>query len=492
MSKHQLLLLIPLLLTACINHNTSQKLTVDQNLIQQANNFGQFIVKNDHIGLVNLMYPQWVESTGKEENLKKLESNFVRLKDLKISIDSVVSYKSYELLEKKNRLRTTLTQKIYAHEQNGKKITQKQALIAISEDYGKQWNFIPITDNNDLEKLKKKLPNLNDTLLLEASMLLGNYQNIKNTPLNNFEFFWKDFEEHYPLFCLNKINWDSIYSVYHTSIISDSSDQNLFKAIQSCLFALKDGHSNMLSSPFNDSTYRSRQLQNFQKNYLPFNNLYKYISHFTNVNQSIKYGILKKFNIGYIYIGSFQENIKDYYFIDLCLRKFKHTKGLIIDIRENGGGNENYGKIIASRFTNQTVTYRYARLRNGQSIRDLTGFIPMKLYSAKRKIYAQPVVLLTSRRTFSAAEDFTLMMKSLPNVTQLGDTTFGGVGTNPIIRTLPNGWKYRISRNINYNQHKQPIINGIAPQIPVQISKEDGQRGIDTILEKAIEMIAND
>jgi hypothetical protein len=81
------------------------------------------------------------------------------------------------------------------------------------------------------------------------------------------------------------------------------------------------------------------------------------------------------------------------------------------------------------------------------------------------------------------------MLNSLPNVIQIGDTTFGGVASNPIAKSLPNGWTYRMSSQITYDKNKIPIKGGIAPKIPVNITKSDSIQGIDRILEVAINRI---
>jgi C-terminal processing protease CtpA/Prc len=144
---------------------------------------------------------------------------------------------------------------------------------------------------------------------------------------------------------------------------------------------------------------------------------------------------------------------------------------------------------VASRFTNKTVTYRYRRIRIGPKYSDLSDFKPLILDPGGKIKYTKAVALLTNRHTFSSAEDFALMLRSLPNVIQIGDTTFGGVGTNPQYKDLPNGWKYRISMDMNCDNNKKPIKNGIAPQIPIQISEVESNQGIDKILEEAVRRI---
>jgi hypothetical protein len=35
-------------------------------------------------------------------------------------------------------------------------------------------------------------------------------EDISNTPLNNFELFWNDFDRFYPFFEIKHIKWDSV------------------------------------------------------------------------------------------------------------------------------------------------------------------------------------------------------------------------------------------------------------------------------------------
>ena len=62
-----------------------------------------------------------------------------------------------------------------------------------------------------------------------------------------------------------------------------------------------------------------------------------------------------------------------------------------------------------------------------------------------KRQFLGPVAVLTNRRTFSAAESFVLAMRTLPQVTLVGDTTGGGSG-NPLFREMPNGWSLSVSR----------------------------------------------
>jgi C-terminal processing protease CtpA/Prc len=98
--------------------------------------------------------------------------------------------------------------------------------------------------------------------------------------------------------------------------------------------------------------------------------------------------------------------------------------------------------------------------------------------------WQKPVVVLTNRRSYSATNDFVNRMHCLPQVTLMGDRTGGGSGL-PFTSELPNGWSVRFSASPIYNAQMEHIEFGIDPDVKVDISSEDYQRGVDTIIEEA-------
>jgi C-terminal processing protease CtpA/Prc len=100
--------------------------------------------------------------------------------------------------------------------------------------------------------------------------------------------------------------------------------------------------------------------------------------------------------------------------------------------------------------------------------------------------YTKPVVLLTTRKTGSAGETFTLAMREISGVIHMGDTTYGAFSDNPR-RELANGWIYSISvGDFRAADGKSYEGTGIAPQRVIKNSREDIEVGKDKILEAAL------
>jgi len=303
-----------------------------------------------------------------------------------------------------------------------------------------------------------------------------------------YKEIWIDFKNNYPAFQENNINWDSIYNVYYPKLSVDISDKEFFNILNSTILALKDAHSDIISSQYGSTDYYNVFIKQKPANYISWVTIgTKYIDVQFNNNQNIAYGKIKNQDIGYYFVASFFDDKVDYSVFKQFINKYKDSKGIIIDLRQNSGGNSNNGKIIASYLTSETVVFQYERFSNGKS--GLGDFITCTLSPEGDANFKNKIILLTNRRTFSAAENVALMLRSLPNVIHIGDTTFGGVASNVVNKTLSNGWSYRMPSSIEYDNKKISIKGGIAPNAYVGISKSDSISGNDKIIEKAVELI---
>ena len=98
--------------------------------------------------------------------------------------------------------------------------------------------------------------------------------------------------------------------------------------------------------------------------------------------------------------------------------------------------------------------------------------------------WQKKVIVLTNRHSYSATNDFVNSMRCFLNVTLVGDKTGGGSGL-PFSSELPNGWGVRFSASPHLDAQKQHIEFGIDPDKKVDMSKEDENNDLDTIIEEA-------
>jgi Peptidase family S41/Tricorn protease C1 domain len=302
-----------------------------------------------------------------------------------------------------------------------------------------------------------------------------------NSAVDTFEELWQGVNLTWPAFESKRVNWDSLYAVYRPQVNSSTSNSDLTKVLNALISKLNDAHTNVY--PKNAASFPSDpKYPSFFYGISWIKN--NYIKNFKG-NNSIAYGLINS-SIGYIYIGTFFNSSNQYEIIDTILKEFADVKGIIIDVRGNGGGSSSNSEIIASRFVVQNRVYAFSKWRVDRQKNNLSDFYSAEISPAGSNQFKNKVAILSNRYSFSATEDFLLMMKSQSQVMVLGDNTGGGSESRPIMKELPNGWTYRVSSKLIYDANKELISKGIEPHLKVQTTKADSLNGKDSIIERAI------
>ena len=170
------------------------------------------------------------------------------------------------------------------------------------------------------------------------------------------------------------------------------------------------------------------------------------------------------------------------------LSAFADCRGLIIDVRNNGGGDITNAYRLAAPFFSEDQTIGYWQHKTGPGHTDFSAMEPMKLKVsvAGGNRWQKPVVVLSNRITYSAANLFVSMMRYADRSLIVGGLSGGGGGM-PMSYELPCGWMVRFSSVRMYDRDKNDIEQGIYPDILVTQQSADK----DDIIEKAIEVINN-
>ena len=300
-------------------------------------------------------------------------------------------------------------------------------------------------------------------------------------PRENFEALWKILDENYCFFDYKQVDWDEVHDRYSAQLTDTMNQFALFDLMAEMLAELKDGHSNLYSS-FDVARYWE-WYQAYPPNfYDDLNELY--LGKDYKIAGGLKYKKMHNDQIGYIRYASFSSGIGETN-LDYVLYYFKDCKALIIDVRDNGGGTLTYSDRFASRFTQEEVLKGYIQHKTGKGHQDFSEPYPVYLEPTAYICWLRPVVVLTNRYCYSAANDFVQTMRIFPQVTVMGDKTGGGSGL-PLNSELPNGWQVRFSACPMLDPDKNLTEFGIDPDIHVEITEEDLARGKDTIIESAI------
>lgn len=310
----------------------------------------------------------------------------------------------------------------------------------------------------------------------------------ENDYYGNFDALWTILDEHYCFFESKNIDWKATGERYRAAIDPEWNDKQFFFHCAAMLDELKDGHTNLISW-FNVSYYRnwwSDYPQNFnlrliQEHYLDFN----YFS-----GGGIIYKLLEERKVGYMYYSSFSASFGDA-FLDEMLYSMRECDGLIIDVRDNGGGDMTNVERLVSRFIKDRICAGYISHKTGPGHNDFSE--PYAYYydpASDHVRWLKPVIVLANRSTFSAANNFVSIMKELPHVAVVGAETGGGSGM-PFSSELPCGWAVRFSGSPVYDSEMKLTEHGVSPTPggEIAMTAEDESAGIDTILEFAIDVL---
>jgi hypothetical protein len=308
-----------------------------------------------------------------------------------------------------------------------------------------------------------------------------------NTPQGNFMALWKIIDEHYCFFDYKQheygLDWNAVYNKYNVRAKEGMSREQLFEVLTDMLTELRDGHVN-LSTTFDYGRYWA-WFEDYPTNFSDTLQR-RYLGTDYRISSSLKYTILDD-NIGYIYYGSFQEAIGEGN-LDEVINHLMLCNGLILDIRNNGGGMITNAEKLAARFCHEKTLVGYVQHKTGKGHHDFSTMEEQYLEPSSNLRWQKPVIVLTNRRVFSAANEFVKYIKKLPLVKTLGDKTGGGAGL-PFSSTLPNGWTVRFSACPMYDCQRQSTEFGIDPDYLVNQTDTDFARGKDTLIEFARKLL---
>jgi carboxyl-terminal processing protease len=328
-----------------------------------------------------------------------------------------------------------------------------------------------------------------------------------NDPIYNFEVFAATVEEHYTFMELNNIDWDRLYTQQKANLNSNSSRTDLYLTIEETLEQLKDNHA-FLEAP--DAVYEAlekieaqSQNEEIEADTLPeygdFQVAAMVAEHhlqeeMTKDSWLIQWGLLDDETgyivikamwlyadlkirpslineIGYVsaYVETFHEMYEGTYIekeamgvrkiMEKVINDLSDTKSIIIDVRFNGGGQDAVSFEILSHFLPQRLQVATQKLKDGDQY---TAPLPLFI-DGKPDAYTNPVYVLTSPQTGSAAEAFSIATMAMTNVRRIGSPTSGAMST-ALEKTLPNGWPFAISNEVymdnegnNYENQGIPV-----------------------------------
>lgn len=170
--------------------------------------------------------------------------------------------------------------------------------------------------------------------------------------------------------------------------------------------------------------------------------------------------------------------------------ELRGARALVIDLRDNGGGETQSMADLAS-------TLLPAGLSLGR-FTDRTGAVWLEPYTRTALLstadsferFGRPVVLLTGARTASAAEVFAASLRETNRASVIGEATCGCVLGIRRRHRLPDGGVLDVSE-MDYHTAAGTRLEGtgLRPDVTVEPTREDLRRRRDRALERALEIL---
>jgi len=348
---------------------------------------------------------------------------------------------------------------------------------------------------------------LSVSILLLASSAKGQMASLSK-PEKTFEEAWLFVDNHFAFFKEKGINWDKAYSRFRIKVNPSTSDDSLFSILTQMLAPLNDGHVTLKSPKGKQFSANrpSRLVQEFntpelRKQFWPMVDSsliragfapLKYLGKEFKGDPLFSYTTNGK--VGYLRFTRCFSTVWEMFsfkterYLSTIMHEFEGLDGVIIDIRFNIGGAENFAFNVAGRFTNKRVQALFKQTRIG----GMPAFTyPEERYIRPRgkKPFSGKVMVLTNDRTASAADVFALAMRQLPNVTIVGEPS-EGIFSDLYSRRLNNGWRITLS-NQRYLSPQMMCYEGagVPVDIVVKNTVADLATNSDPVLGKALEVL---
>jgi carboxyl-terminal processing protease len=323
-------------------------------------------------------------------------------------------------------------------------------------------------------------------------------------PEKNFEKLWRTFYNRYPFFKLKNVDWKKQYAIFRPKVTAQTSEEELFDILCQMLAPLHDGHVELIAKVRGDRKTRYfnpekrprfwkeftsreiKQLLRTTKTTLVSNGFGR-----PRETQAWMLHYCRSRAFGYIRILEL-EGVKERRLtkaLEKIASDFQDLGGIIIDIRNNPGGDDSTAITIINRFSDRKRVAFHRKTKIGPGEDDFTSLKTWHLEPEGDEQFTGPIVLLTCDSVFSGAEVFALAMKQLPNVTILGDHT-NGIFSYQLEKKLPNGWRYCLSYQ-KYFSADMVCYEGKGVPVDIKLlnKKTDIERGSDPLITGALKVL---
>jgi len=321
---------------------------------------------------------------------------------------------------------------------------------------------------------------------------------INTNPTENFEAFWKVFNERYAFFDLRSVDWQKQKDIYHSQITDNTTPEQLFEVLSRMIDPLNDGHVELEAKDIHRH-FNAEKTPGFWLEFdegqierlfaITADNLKAHGFSDVTPTQTTLLHYSKSDQLAYLRVIELEgQKWKSFYSALADLEKdFAGLKGYVIDLRDCPGGDDEVLLEILGRFTDRkrVAFHRKEKLACDKYSELETWYVEPKGTSQ----FTGPVVLLTNDTVFSGGDVFAMVARELPNVTLVGDHT-NGIFSYQFDGKLPNGWTYNLSNQVYYSADMVCYESkGVPVDVEVLNTRDDLDVGMDPVLMQALSIL---
>jgi hypothetical protein len=305
-----------------------------------------------------------------------------------------------------------------------------------------------------------------------------------DSPTAVFEYLWKALDEQYSFFDVKDVNWKDVHDAYAPLVNDSMSKQALFDVLDGMVGELNDAHANVISD-FDVSHPDSLLALMYRASCYDANTVVlHYLGTGYHTTGGFSHNALCGGRVAYWRYASFMNEFSDKDFRHL-LDLYADAEGLILDVRQNGGGSVMYLWELLRHFPSPEGALYYTQIKNGPAHDAFTDTVAVYAPECDSTLlWTRPVVVLIDRGSYSATSFFALCCKSYDTITLMGDSTGGGLG-QPNGGELPNGWTYRCSITRAIAPDGSNWEPGVPPDLRILLDPDSLAAGRDNIIDAA-------
>ncbi len=297
-----------------------------------------------------------------------------------------------------------------------------------------------------------------------------------------FDQLWEAFDRDYAMFALRpEVDWAQLRRQYRPKALDCKTTEEFAQVCATMLKPLRDLHVWLTVAGRNVPVFNRPRSANSNPE-----------AHRALVGELKEDGVVRWVatadQIGFLAISGWSDaSIPSV--CDAALEEMRDTRGLVLDVRLNGGGSEDLAQEVAGRFLATEFVYGYSKVRNGPGHNDLTDLRPRSVGPRGPWRYERPVILLIGQKCMSSNESFVAMMSGDPDAVIMGDHTCGSSG-NPESIHLALDMTVSVPRWIDYLPDGTPLDErGFQPQVRFDPKPGAFTSGHDDLLAAALERL---